>query len=252
LLPQAIPEEFRFCRALARLVPQENDQEDTKMIESAPSTPESDAVLIRRVQLGERELFYELVQPYLGRLYRIVRPLLRNHADAEDVLQQTLLHALEHVDHLGSVRMFRAWLTQIAVNEVRMRWRRRNYRSLHYSIGAPIGEGETSSTLDLPDPREDPLEQFSRQELNSILRKNLERLPFNNREVFVLRELNQLSAEQTAQALGVTVSTVKTRLHRARVQLRRLLSPVLQRGDSTMPFLQSPGVPVHFSRVTTA
>lgn len=218
-------------------------------MEGTVSTAAREARLIERIQLGEHELFYDLVQPYLSKLYRIVRPLTRNHADAEDILQQTLMHALENVDRLGTVRMFRAWLTQIAINEVRMRWRKRDYKATHYSIDEPIGHFENSGTLDLPDPREDPLERFSRGEFSSILRKSLERLPFHNRTVFVLRELDQLSAAQTAEVLGVTVSTVKTRLHRARMQLRRMLRPTLGEEELPIPFLRSQRVPVPSSRV---
>jgi RNA polymerase sigma-70 factor, ECF subfamily len=201
-------------------------------MESTVAISVSEAALVERIQLGERELFYDLVQPYLGRLYKIVRPLLHSHADAEDVLQQTLLRALENVDRLGSVRMFRAWLTQIAVNEVRLRWRRKSYRAPHYSIDERVLTGDDNlSVLELADTREGPMERFSRQELRALLQRSLKRLSRAHREVFVLRELGELSTEQTADTLGVPVSTVKIRLHRARMQLRRMLAPALSRGN---------------------
>jgi RNA polymerase sigma-70 factor, ECF subfamily len=202
-------------------------------MESALATEITEAALIERIQHGERELFYDLVQPYLSRLYGVVRPLLHSHADVEDILQQTLLRALENVDRLDSVRVFRAWLTQIAVNEVRLRWRRRSYRARHYSLDERIVEGgDNLMPLELADTREDPMEQLSRRELRTLLDRSLKRLTRNNREVFVLRELGELSTEQTAEALGLPIGTVKTRLHRARMQLRRMLAPLLSKSEA--------------------
>jgi RNA polymerase sigma-70 factor (ECF subfamily) len=182
--------------------------------------------LIRRVKAGEKERFYELVRPYERRVYAAAFAILRNEADAEDAAQEAILKALQHIGQFRSEARFSTWLTQITVNEALMRRRRR-----HTEVMEPIGEREEEdgsyTPRDFADWREIPSEVLERKEIREKLADALASLKRQYREVFVLRDVQHLSIEETAEALGISRASVKTRLLRARLMLRDLLSPGL-------------------------
>src|SRR5207302_853548 len=182
--------------------------------------------LIRRVQDGERELFYELVKPYERRIYTAAFAILRNEADAEDAAQEAMFKALTHIQQFRAEARFSTWLTQIAVNEALMRRRR-----AHSEIMEPIGERRDEegnyTPRDFADWREIPSEVLERKEIRQKLTDALAALAQKYREVFVLRDVQHLSIEETAEALGISRASVKTRLLRARLMLRDLLAPGL-------------------------
>jgi len=182
--------------------------------------------LIRRVQAGEKELFYDLVKPYERRIYTAAFAILRNEADAEEAAQEATLKALTHIRQFRAEARFSTWLTQITVNEALMR-----RRKAHTEIMEPIGERQeedgTYTPRDFADWREIPSEVLERKEIRQKLASAVAGLAAKYREVFMLRDVQHLSIEETAEALGITQASVKTRLLRARLMLRDLLAPGL-------------------------
>jgi RNA polymerase sigma-70 factor (ECF subfamily) len=179
--------------------------------------------LIRRIQKGERQLFYELVRPYERRVYAATFAILRHEADAEDAAQEAFLKALTHMKQFRAEAQFSTWLIQIAVNEARMRLRRDRQRIMEPIVDREDEEGNYTPR-DFADWREIPSEALERSEVRSALAKALESLSRAYREVFVLRDVQRLSIAETAQVLGISQAAVKTRLLRARLMLRDLLA----------------------------
>jgi RNA polymerase sigma-70 factor (ECF subfamily) len=191
-----------------------------------PGEASPEQQLIRRVQDGERELFYELVRPYERRVYTASFAILRNEADAEDAAQEALLKAFKHIRQFRAEARFSTWLIQITVNEARMRLRRDRSALIEPIVDHPDEEGHYTPR-DFADWREIPLETAERNEIREKLLKALASLGEKYREVFVLRDVQHLSIDETAKALDITVASVKTRLLRARLMLRDLLAPGL-------------------------
>ena len=180
--------------------------------------------LIRRIRDGEPELFYELVRPYEQRIYFIAFSILRNQHDAEDVSQEAALKAFKNLRHFRGEARFSTWLIQITMNEARM-WRRKAHANLMEPLEKPGDEEGEYRPREFADWREIPSEVLERKEVREALAQALASLGEKYREVFVLRDVQHLSIEETAKTLGITVASVKTRLLRARLMLRDLLSP---------------------------
>jgi len=197
-----------------------------------PDEPMEEAALIQRVRDGENDLFYELIRPYERRVYSAAMAILRNPADAEDVAQEAMLKAFRHIRQFRAEARFSTWLIQIAVNEARMR-RRKGHADLMEPI-ADIRDDEGNYTpRDFADWREIPSESLERKEIREKLAEALASLGEIYREVFVLRDMQHLSIEETARALGISTASVKTRLRRARLMLRDLLAPGFDAGWSS-------------------
>ena len=182
--------------------------------------------LIRRIRDGERDLFYELIRPYERRVYTAAFAVLRNQADAEDVAQEAALKALKHIGQFRAEARFSTWLIQITMNEARM-WRRKGHARIMESIAVREDEEGNYVPRDFADWREIPSETLERHEVRQKLAEALGSLGQIYREVFVLRDMQQLSIEETAKTLGISNASVKTRLLRARLMLRDLLAPGL-------------------------
>jgi RNA polymerase sigma-70 factor, ECF subfamily len=182
--------------------------------------------LIQRIRDGEHELFYELIRPYERRVYAAAFAILRNEADADDAAQEAVLKAFTHIRQFRAEARFSTWLIQITVNEARMR-RRKEHADLMEPIVNGKGEEGNYTPRDFADWREIPSEALERKEVREKLAEALTSLGQIYREVFVLRDMQQLSTEETAQALGISTALVKTRLLRARLMLRDLLAPGL-------------------------
>jgi len=189
-----------------------------------PVENEAEATLIRRIRNGERELFYELVKPYERRVYAATYAILRNEADAEDAAQEAVLKAFKNFRQFREEARFSTWLTQIAVNEARMR-RRREHPDVMEPLADQRDEDGSYVPRDFADWREIPSETLERKEVREKLIEALATLGERYREVFVLRDVQQLSIDETAKALGISIASVKTRLLRARLMLRDLLAP---------------------------
>jgi RNA polymerase sigma-70 factor, ECF subfamily len=182
--------------------------------------------LIRRVRTGEHELFYQLVQPYERRVYSAAFAILRNQADAEDVAQEAILKAFKHIRQFRAEARFSTWLIQITVNEARMRLRKDHARIMESMADQEDEEGHYTPR-DFADWREIPSETLERSEIRESLTRALASLNEKYQEVFVLRDVQQLSIAETAKSLGISAAAVKTRLLRARLMLRDLLAPGL-------------------------
>ena len=192
--------------------------------------------LISRVQRGERELFYELVRPYERRVYAAALAILRNEADAEDVGQEAMLKALANLRQFRAESRFSTWLIQITVNEALMR-RRRERTVVMEGIDDHRDEEGEYVPRDYADWREIPSEALERKEVRQRLAQALATLDHKYREVFVLRDMEHLNIQETAEALGISIAAVKTRLLRARLMLRDLLAAGWEQGwFSRVPF----------------
>lgn len=200
-----------------------------------------EVALIRGVCAGQKDLFYELIRPYERGIYLTVFSILRNQADAEEVSQETMLKAFSRLDQLRSDEKFKGWLFLIAVNEARMR-RRKDHQHLFESIDDdPVDTKEEGEFMphQFADWREIPSEALDRKEIRGAIQKAVENLPEKYREVFILRDVQHLSVEETSTALGLSIPAVKTQLHRARLQVREQLAPVFGRHWSDrLPFLK--------------
>lgn len=184
---------------------------------------DDDIGLVRRACAGEREAFYALVSRYERALYRSALAITRNPADAEEVVQETFLRAYEHLSQFRAEAKFQTWLTQIALNTARMKLRK-NHASLWESLDEPHTTEEGLLPRDVAEWRENPEQQLGREELGRLLHQALGGLPPGYREVISLRDIQMLSTQETADVLGMTVANVKTRLLRARLQLRERMA----------------------------
>jgi len=201
-----------------------------------PAEQFSEEALIQRIRDGEHDLFYELVRPYERRVYAAALAILRNPADAEDAAQESMLKALKHIRQFRADARFSTWLIQITVNEALMR-RRRERTVVMEGIDDRRDEEGEYTPRDFADWREIPSETLERKEVRQKLADALATLDRKYREVFVLRDMEQLNIQETAEALGISVASVKTRLLRARLMLRDLLAGGWERGwFSRLPF----------------
>jgi RNA polymerase sigma-70 factor, ECF subfamily len=193
-----------------------------------PAQQDYEQRLIERIRDGEHEVFDELIRPYERRLYTAAFLLLRNEADAEDCVQEAVLKAFKHIGQFRAEAKFSTWLIQITLNDARMRRRKQRTSLMEPIDKSEGGEGDTYTPRDFADWREIPSETLERQEVREKLAEALDSLGKIYREVFVLRDMEQLSIEETASALGISTASVKTRLLRARLMLRDLLAPGLR------------------------
>jgi len=197
---------------------------------------EREQELIAGVQQGQHQLFYELVRPYERRVYGAAFAILRNQQDAEDVAQEAMLKAFANISKFRAEARFSTWLIQITVNEALMR-RRRERTVVMEAIDDRREEEADYSPRDFADWREIPSEALERKEVRQRLAEALATLDRKYREVFVLRDMEQLNIQETAEALGISVASVKTRLLRARLMLRDLLAAGWEHGWFTrLPF----------------
>ncbi len=194
---------------------------------AAPSSQTNDreAQLIHRVCRGEHEAFYELVRPYERAIYFAAVGVLSNPADAEEVAQETVLKAFNALPNFRFEAKFSTWIIQIAINESRMKLRK-DRRHLYESIEAEREDEEGEyRPKDLADWREIPSEELQRKELRDALKRAMAALAPKYREVLILRDVQHVSIAETAHILGITEASVKTRLLRARLQMREALAP---------------------------
>jgi RNA polymerase sigma-70 factor (ECF subfamily) len=196
--------------------------------------------LIASVQRGQHELFYELVRPYERRVYAAALAILRNEHDAEDAAQEAMLKAFKNIRQFRAEARFSTWLIQITVNEALMRRRRERTIPMEGIDDHRSGPGEAESDYaprDFADWREIPSEALERKEVRQRLAEALATLDRKYREVFMLRDMEHLNIQETAEALGITAASVKTRLLRARLMLRDLLAAGWKQGwFSRLPF----------------
>ena len=184
--------------------------------------PLDDAELVRRIRAGEPALFELVMRRYNQRLFRVLRALLRDDAEAEDVLQEAYVRAFAHLGQLDQPERLASWLTHIAVHEAKARLRRR---------GRVVDLNEVTMRA-LRSDAVDPEQEALGKQLQAVLAAAIDELPVGYRTVFVLRELEGLSTGDVAQSLRLSEQAVKMRMHRARAALRKSL---YDRIDSAAP-----------------
>ena len=189
----------------------------------------SEELLISRILGGEKDLFLELIRPYQRTVYATLMSMMGSKEDAEDVTQEVLLKALTRLQQFRGESAFGTWLVQIAINEARVRRRRLRHGMMFSLTNEPDDDG-AYVPKDFADWREIPSEALERSEIREALAKALALLEEHYRLAFILRDVNELSITETANILGITRGAVKTRLRRARLMLRDILSPGLQQG----------------------
>jgi RNA polymerase sigma-70 factor, ECF subfamily len=200
------------------------------MIPTRPAT-ERDEEIVDRILRGEHALYETLMRRYNQRLFRVVRAVLRNDTEAEDVVQETYVRAWHHLDQFAGRALFSTWLTKIAVNEASLRVQKRR---LFADAGANARDGEAGEktmdrfTTSLPNPEQQAIEGESR----ALLEAAIDALPDQYRCVYMMREVEEMSTAETAECLGIGEENVKVRLHRGRQMLRRDLYARLGSGTA--------------------
>lgn len=190
-----------------------------------PQLDSSEATLIKRVCEGDREAFYELLRPYERAIYVAAVSILNNQADAEEVAQEAVLKAFQNLSSFRGESKFSTWIIQITINEARMKLRK-DRRHLYESVDEQQESDEGDYfPKDYADWRPVPSEALERKELRQALQKGIASLAPKYREVFVLRDVQNISICETAKMLGISEANVKTRLLRARLQMRDVLAP---------------------------
>lgn len=206
---------------------------------------DDDAALASRAAQGDHDAFARIMRRYNQRLYRLAVSVMGDASEAEDVLQESYVRAFYSLSSYSGAGSLGAWLARIVRNEaidrVRSRDSRRSHVAIEADLGGQSGEDETNvaddparapaARLDLQ-ALTDPQALAANAELRHLLERAIQRLPEPFRTAFVLREVEGLSVEQTAEYLGIPASTVKTRDHRARNLLRAYLKENI---DATIP-----------------
>ena len=193
-----------------------------------PTDKKDEAELIVRILGGDKELFHELMRPYERMVYLTVYSIVKNETEAEDGAQEAVISAYRYLKSFRGDSKFSTWLVTIENNEGRKRLRRAR-GAAEESIDEETEKQEGDYTpAPLRDWREVPLEALERKELRATLRSAVAELPDIYRQVFVLRDLEELNIEETAQALDIKAGVVKVRLHRARIMLQKRLAPYLK------------------------
>ena len=189
---------------------------------------EQEKALIARVLAGETELFHELIRPYERMVYLTILTMVRNEAEAEDGAQEVMINAFRYLKSFRGDAKFSTWLVTIAMNEARQLLRKAKMAAQESLDEDPEAQEGDFTPAVLTDWREIPSEALEKKEMRQKLREAVEQLPPIYREVLVLRDLEELNQEETASALGISVTLVKVRLHRARMMLQKLLAPYLK------------------------
>ena len=189
----------------------------------APDRNETD--LINRIKGGEVEAFYQLVHPYERAVFLAALSLVKNEADAEEVAQEAILKAFKNISRFRQESKFSTWIIQISINEAKMKLRK-DRRHLYESMdeGQQNDDGDYIPK-DFADWREIPSEALEQKQLRNALTKALDSLPEKYRTILILRDVQQLSISETSGILGLSEANVKTRLCRARLQMRDALAP---------------------------
>lgn len=191
------------------------------------SPQRDESAMIAAILDGDTALYHDLIRPYERSVYVMALSFVKNEADAEDIAQEAFLKAFRALASFRAEARFSTWLITITLNEARARLRRSGALRVE-SIDVPEEEGGVSPAL-LRDWREVPSEAVERSEVRTLLREAVDMLPEIYRQVFLLRDVEELSVDETATSLGISIPTVKVRTHRARIMLQKQLAPLLKK-----------------------
>jgi RNA polymerase sigma-70 factor (ECF subfamily) len=189
----------------------------------------SDITLIRKAQAGDPHAFSELVKRYEQTIYSFSFKVCRDKEKAEETLQDTFINVYRKLDQFNGESKFSTWLYSIVTNNCLMKRRKRKIdEEMVYLDEPPIGDHEGQERLTIPSWNETPAEELMRAELHSHLDEAIQKLPLDYRIVFILRDIENKGAEETAKILKLSVPAVKSRLRRARVFLRERLNDYMK------------------------
>src|SRR5437588_9768308 len=194
-----------------------------ELTQSKLSEASDELSLVRAAKAGNIDAFEQLVRRYDRNVFRIAQHITQNREDAEDVVQEAFLKAFQNLQNFHEQSKFYTWLVRIAVNEALMKLRKRRTGKI-VSLDEDVQTEEDSVPREVADWSPNPEQLYNQAELKDILEKTIQGLPAGFRTVFVLRDVEGLSTEETAEALGMSIPAVKSRLLRARLQLRERLS----------------------------
>ena len=189
---------------------------------------EDEHLLVAAAKSGDVTAFEELVSRYERKIFRLTMNITRNREDAEDAMQDAFLKSYSHLKTFQGDSRFYTWLVRIAANEALMRLRKR--RPGQFSLDEPIEGDEDLMPRELQDWGPGPEQRFAQTEMREILSNVIDELEPEYRTVFVLRDIEELSTEETADAVGISVPAVKSRLLRARLKLRQKLDRYFHQG----------------------
>ena len=213
--------------------------EEEVPVTTTPAAPSAfdESPLVAQAQAGDAAAFSELVGRYERKIYRLAKNITRNDEDAEDVLQDAFLKAYEHINNFQGNSKFYTWLVRIAVNEALMKLRKRK-SDRTVPLDEPVELGDDVVTREIAVWDDNPEQRYSREEMQGILNKAVDTLKPDFRTVFVLRDIEELSTEETSDVLGISVPAVKSRLLRARLALREKLTRQFKRqGGNALDYL---------------
>jgi RNA polymerase sigma-70 factor (ECF subfamily) len=188
--------------------------------------------MIAAILAGEIQLFHELIRPYERSVYIMALSYMKNEADAEDVAQEAIVRAFRKLSSFRAESKFSTWLISITINEARSRLRRQALVRME-SLDQLLDEDTGLSPTLLRDWREIPSEAIERDEVRKLIQQAVDQLPDIYREVFLLRDVEELSINEAAEALKISIPSVKVRLHRARLMLQKQLAPQLRTVNRT-------------------
>ncbi|MEO7189488.1 MAG: RNA polymerase sigma factor [Vicinamibacterales bacterium] len=188
--------------------------------DSAPLTS-----LAERIAQGDHRAFESMMREHNGRLFRVARAIVKDDTEVEDVLQEAYLDAYRHIGQFRGDSALSTWLTRIVVNHALMRLRRKHRDRTVVAFDDRDGAHGAQTEANVPDLKtESPSSAVLRDELRQLIERRIDELPLNFRTVFVMREIEDLTVEETADCLSIPPSTVRTRLFRARALLREALA----------------------------
>ena len=188
--------------------------------------------VIAAVLAGEIQVYHELIRPYERSVYVMALSYMKNKADAEDVAQEAFVRAFRKLSTFRGESKFGTWLISITINEARTRLRRQAPIRMVPLDQLPDEDKAISPAL-LRDWREIPSEAVEREEVWNLIQRAVEQLPDIYQQVFLLRDGEELTISETAEALNISIPSVKVRLHRARVMLQKQLAPQLKTVNRT-------------------
>jgi len=191
---------------------------------------DNEAVLLAEARAGRADAFIKLLNQYSSRVYRLALQITGNREDAEDVLQEVSLKAYANLREFRGDSRFYTWVVRITVNEALTKLRGRRIER-QISLDEPIETGENDfMPREIESWGDNPEDRYATSELQKLLAEALEKLEPPYRLVFALRDIEQISTEETAQMLGLSVPTVKSRLMRARLKMRERLTRHFKKG----------------------
>ena len=197
-------------------------------LETALQKRHDEAALIASILAGDSQLYHELIRPYERTVYMTALSLMKNEADAEEIAQEAFLKGFRNISAFRAESKFGTWLISIVLNEARARLRRQAIVPME-SLDDTSDEGTGVSPALLRDWREIPLQAVEQKEIREMLQGAVLNLPDIYRQVFLLRDVEELSVAETAQALAISIASVKVRLHRARLLLQKQFGPLLKK-----------------------